>query len=60
MTNQQLQKVADDARHYQMQAEGLRRQAQGIDGALQETRGALEQAEKVGLVPGMVLVVSVI
>ncbi|GAQ80697.1 E3 ubiquitin ligase involved in syntaxin degradation [Klebsormidium nitens] len=47
VTNQQLQKVADDARHYQMQAEGLRRQAQGIDGALQETRGALEQAEKV-------------
>lgn len=47
VTNQQLQKVADDARHYQMQAEGHRRQAQGIDAALQETRSALEQAEKV-------------
>jgi hypothetical protein len=47
VTNQQLQKVADDARHYQMQAEGHRRQAQGIDAALQETRSTLEQAEKV-------------
>jgi predicted nucleic acid-binding Zn-ribbon protein len=52
VTNQQLQKVADDARHYQMQAEGHRRQAQGIDAALQETRSALEQAEKVRGVQG--------